>query len=346
VKGGVRAGTSGPLDISITVVSIRREEREYQVKVLPLYVIMPTVNRRCLLARTLSSLASCALPARYVCTFVVENGSHRVAEAILQGQPSGLRIRYLHEGVANKSIALNRVLGELDEGMLLFLDDDVRISWDWLLAYEEATRNHSPFNFYGGPIGVDYDVPPPHWLLNYLPRSARGWSLPPGTTAVRGPEFLGFNWAASVHDLRRVGGFDIHRGPGAVTGAVGQETQMQVKLLQAGGVGQYVPNARVWHFVPAERCSPSWALQRTYREGVTSGMEMADDSRALFGVPRWIWLELSKRWVRASWQRLLFGNAHSFVSWRDYWNLRGVARGMRIQHLHQRAAVNPIPDGV
>jgi GT2 family glycosyltransferase len=84
--------------------------------------------------------------------------------------------------------------------------------------------------------------------------------------------FLGFNWAAFAEDLHAVGGFDYRKGPGSPTKSVGQETDMQERLLQAGRHGRYVPGAMVWHYVPRSRCSPDWALERAYRIGVQWGL--------------------------------------------------------------------------
>jgi hypothetical protein len=101
--------------------------------------------------------------------------------------------------------------------------------------------------------------------------------------------FLGFNWAAFVPDLLAVGGFDPLFGPGAATGSVGQEWTMQQRLLEAGHTGRYVPDAEVWHWVPRERCTPRWAFERMYRDGISRGLQdrAAGQSARLFGYPRW-----------------------------------------------------------
>ena len=136
--------------------------------------------------------------------------------------------------------------------------------------------------FFGGPTGVDYEQEPPAWLKSFLPTSALGWEWPGPGDVVNKAAFLGFNWAAFARDIRAAGGFDANRGPGSPTGSTGQETDMQRRLLAAGLSGLYVPEARVWHYIAADRCSPDWAIARNYRQGVEHGKQRALDD----GLPR------------------------------------------------------------
>ena len=63
---------------------------------------------------------------------------------------------------------------------------------------------------------------------------------------------------------------------------------MQRRLLAAGLTGIYVPEARVWHYIPADRCSPDWAIERNYRHGVEHGRQRAFDRPAVAGLPLWV----------------------------------------------------------
>ena len=47
---------------------------------------------------------------------------------------------------------------------------------------------------------------------------------------------------------------------------------MQRRLVTAGLKAVCVPQALVYHWVPRERCSPEWALERAYRNGIRSGL--------------------------------------------------------------------------
>lgn len=237
-----------------------------------LSVLIPTAGDRLdLLKRSLESLAKCDRPSIYRETVIIENGGKRGVEDIVRPFTASLDARYLFDPMGNKSNALNTALKSMGEGLIILLDDDVRLSPGVLQDYAKAAHGMESGLFFGGPCEVDFEVPPPAWLLPHLPSSARGWRLEPGQ--VLGQRcFLGFNWAAFAGDLRRAGGFDPARGPGAAIPS--QETEMQERLRRHGNVGRYVPDALVWHYVAADRCTPQWVVKRHHRRCVGKIAEM------------------------------------------------------------------------
>src|SRR5690606_15592913 len=122
-------------------------------------------------------------------------------------------------------------LATIGEGLVVFFDDDVRLDPAVLAHYATAAEGLDGGVFFGGSFGVDYEKPPPQWLLPLLPFSARGMDL---KSKDRLWEYLGFNWAAFATDIRGLGGFDPNFGPGSPTGATGQETTMQHQMDEAG----------------------------------------------------------------------------------------------------------------
>lgn len=236
-----------------------------------LLLLIPSHDREGLLERTLESLAVGHLPPQLRRVVVAENGGKLGAEALVTRFQSRLPVEYRYTEMGNKSRALNEALAEASEDWVVFHDDDVRIGPRSLAAYCEVLKDHQAGVFLGGWCGVDYESPPPGWLLHYLPSSAKGWSLGKQVREFNTPEALGFNWAAAIPDLKRVGGFNEERGPG--TFSRGQERDMQVRLLRAGVSGLYVPQAEAWHWVPKSRCGPEWVLNRAGQMGAYHGME-------------------------------------------------------------------------
>jgi glycosyltransferase involved in cell wall biosynthesis len=262
-------------------------------------VVIPTHRRNDLLKRTLESVAACRLPEGFDQTIVVENGGQHGAEEVVRNAPVEARASYLYHEQGNKSEALNKVLERIDDGLFVFLDDDVRLDPGVIETYAQAAGENPGF-FYGGPTSVDYEATPPAWLTPYLPASARGWEFDGEGDVVSAPLMLGFNWAARARDLIEAGGFDASRGPGSPFGATGQESQMQRVLLARGILGKYLPSARVWHYVPADRCSIEWVINRKFRTGVQQGMNLNPAHGALLGVPNWA----VKRWLIANAKRV------------------------------------------
>lgn len=271
-----------------------------------LVIVIATAGRTGLLKRTLDSLAGCRLPQSHRQTIVVENGEPCGAADIVRNGAPVLKLRYLYEPVANKSQALNRALAELDDCLILFNDDDARFEEQTICRYHEAAQAAGSGCFFGGPVGCDYDAEPPAWLKEFLPNSALGWQLTNEQQIVERPIFLGVNWAAFARDLKNAGRFDPRKGPGSPTNSVGQETDMQKRLLERGLRGLYVPDAKVWHHVPASRCSIEWAQQRAYRSGVCIGLNGVLDDQFLGNYP------LVRQVAGSAW-RLCFTRNYSFV---------------------------------
>lgn len=254
-----------------------------------LFVLIATSNRATLLERTLHSLSECQAPDNFVGVIIVENGVAGNVAEIAHSFQDRLTVHYFYTPEANKSNALNIALREFPSSLLFFTDDDVRFHPDILSIYTQAATEHGTGSFFGGPMGVDYESEPPDWLKEYLPPSAVGWEMPPNRQPLHNTLFRGCNWAAFAQDLLALGGFDPNYGPGSKSGARGQESEMQRRLLQNGIEQIYLPQAMVWHYVPKNRCSTRWALRRAYQHGIESGLEQSlPAGHYWWGYPRWM----------------------------------------------------------
>lgn len=232
----------------------------------PLHIVIPTHGRPDLLKRTLDSLAECRIPDCLVRTIVIENGGTPGAEEVVAGLPERVKACYRFTPQGNKSWALNLALQEIEAGLVVFFDDDVRLAPHTLEAYVSAANQHGRGHFFGGPFGVDYQQEPPQWLKRYLTPCALGWEPTSDDWARTGmTDFYGCNWAVFAQDVIDVGGFDQDLGPSCV--ATGEESDMQIRLRATGLQPQYVSEAKVWHYVPTNRCSAEWALNRAYHTG-------------------------------------------------------------------------------
>jgi glycosyltransferase involved in cell wall biosynthesis len=291
-----------------------------------LVVLIPTSNRADLLQRTLDSLSQCRFPANYRGTVVVENGQRKVSESIALGYREALHLRYVYLPIGNKSLALNTVLEGLGDVLVVFFDDDIRVDPGILEAYAAAAEGVESGQFFGGPFDVDYVEPPPEWLKPFLPKAAVGWDPGPRPRWVeRGEAFLGFNWAAFSSDIRKLGGFSTDHGPGSPTNSVGQETEMEGRLMDNGIRGRYVPDARVWHFVPPQRCSKEFASSQTYRWGIQGGLGYSGSLLRLF-----------RRWFVTGFKSLMHVRSSNpaafFEPYMQYRRVSGLIRG-RFIHL-------------
>lgn len=246
-------------------------------------LVIPTHKRTDHLALLLDSVVALAQPELLDAVWVVENGS-AVARALTESYADRLPIRYHHFSEGNKSKALNEVLPKLDPACpTVNLDDDVLLPPNLLRGYAEAIRQFGPGHYYGGPTTVRYEVDPDPQLVPWMPVSNRGFRLPHDRpTAVGRKTFLGCNWVSFPADVRAVGGYSTAYGPGAKSGARGQETDMQYRLAEAGVTAVYVPGEPVSHWVPAKCVTEKWVLDRVEKTAMQRGKREGTLSKRVY----------------------------------------------------------------
>jgi glycosyltransferase involved in cell wall biosynthesis len=252
-------------------------------------ILIATAGQSDLLCRTLDELVACDKPESFAGVVLVENGGEPTASDLEQTYKELLKLQYHFEPMGNKNRALNRGLSSIKSGLVVLFDDDVRIDPQTLMAYQAASERFPESAFFGGHCQCDYEVPPADYLAALLPYSAKGWSL--STDApIDLPHALGFNWAIRAEAVIELGGFIEDRGPGTAV-CVGDEYQMQKRLIQKFGPGRFVEDAKVWHNVPISKCNDTWLIKRGYDYGVAKAMDDRDDGAAA-RVPSWAWRRL------------------------------------------------------
>ena len=256
-------------------------------------VAIATCGRQTLLRRTVEHLVKAGIREAGATVVIAENGGSTWARPLAAEYKSHCKIEYISLKKRGKTHALNAVVNNYRTSFIWFLDDDVRVTKDAVLAYRRVFEaGLVGREFYGGPLGIDCEQPPEHWLRQYLPRSATGWNKYEGNNATNA-FFLGANWAAWAADLLKCGGFDEHLGPGRT--GVGDEEDVQRKLIATGLNPVYLENAMVYHWVPRDRCSPRWVLRRAFNMGRLEGSRIDFSCPLLFGRPRWMFREAAVR---------------------------------------------------
>lgn len=253
-------------------------------------VLIATHKRASFLERVLRDLAAAPLPEEVREIRVLENGGRDDTEALCDRFASRLPVRYQFVEEPGKSNALNVGLDATEADFIVLFDDDIRVEPDCLSAFVQAAGRHGPGHYFGGPVAPEYEAEPPaEWLRPWLTTCVVGWDL--GEEEQPHDEFLGANWAAFREDLLEAGGFTKGLGPDARYRTMGQEVDMQQRLLEHGCTGIYVPGAKVQHWVPARQCTLGWVRDRWRKQSLSKVLlEPAySDAPRLGGVPRFVW---------------------------------------------------------
>ena len=137
--------------------------------------------------------------------------------------------------------------------------------------------------------------------------------------------------------------FDPEVGPSGGDYAMGSETDLTVRLGEAGFKVWFCPEAVVEHFIRAHQIEPKWILERairfgrgTYRRRLQRQVERP---RLWFGVPRYLYRQIAAQALRYSWA-VVFRRRGSF---RERWALRRLL-GCAIQaRQHYSNPTRPLP---
>lgn len=259
---------------------------------MKLSVAICTWNRATLLGATLNQMLSIRAPSSSWELIVVNNNSSDDSDVVLESFASRLPLRCLIESKPGLSNARNAAVEAATGDYVIWTDDDVLVSRDWLVAYERAFRKWPEAAVFGGPIRPCFEGTPPAWLFAV-------WQDVSNAFAVRdlGAEVIsldgrsaipyGANFAVRLAEQRKCL-YDPDLGRKLKRGYLGEEVAVIRSVLDAGNVGWWVPDASVEHFIPRERQTLEYIRNYYELSGRTKQKLDPDNGPTLFGQPRWV----------------------------------------------------------
>lgn len=243
-----------------------------------------TYNRCDELDKTLQSLTMCEdelVDGDQI--LIIDNNSNDQTKEVVLGFKDRLPITYLFEAKQGLSAARNKGLSEFSNPVLVFIDDDITISKNFIKTYRQVFLTHPEYYFFGGPIAVDWGEKQPRWyksedlpMINGLIGS---YSLGAQDKQYNSSSLLpyGANFAVRRQAIQSVGDFDVELGVNGKQIGRGEETDYFHRVLNKGFDGLYVANAKVFHRFQVERIT----LLYLYRYGLQKGTAavLLDDAR-------------------------------------------------------------------
>jgi len=242
-------------------------------------VLICTNNRADLLAETLDCLAlSRTNELRWNVIVVDNNSTDRTFEVVTSRMTNyPVPLRYVFEPRQGKSNALNTGLAQTDAAIIVFTDDDVRVSEGWL---EAACRPMLPasgdpsVDYTGGPVLPIWEQPCPSWLDDtrsdlWGTLAILDYGSHPFIFEDRRRVPLGANMAVRRALIDRIGGFDPELGRRG-NSLLGQEqAEFFCRARAIGARGMYVPEMSLHHHVPARRLTRDYFHEWWYWKGVS-----------------------------------------------------------------------------
>ena len=241
---------------------------------LRLSLIIATYNRSASLIRALESVAQQNAPASEWECVVINNNStddtqERFAEFVV-AHPD-LNIRMVTELRQGLSFARNRGIRESEAEYIAIIDDDERISPDFITSYISLFDSTPDAVAAGGPIVAEYPSGRPRWMSHFTERPVAN-TMYFGDKVREFPEGRipgGGNMAIRRSAVRRYGVFDTSLGYVGESLVGGEESDLFERLRIAEAKYYYVPTAVMYHIIPPEKLTANYLSRLSYNIGVS-----------------------------------------------------------------------------
>jgi glycosyltransferase involved in cell wall biosynthesis len=256
-------------------------------------VIICTWNRSALLDQTLATMHKLKAPGVDWELVVVNNNCTDDTDAVVARHAGALPIRRLFETTPGKSFAANRAVCESAGELLLWTDDDVLVDPEWLREYATAAQEHPDVMFFGGQVEPWFSIEPPRWIRRNLDTLANIYALRrmgPLTRPIEKSEYpYGVNMAFRRQAFQGMS-FDTQMGPKGSTRVGDEDIALIDQFRKLDYRGLWLANARLHHYIPAERLTSAYVWEYYLRYGRLAGRlngNHREGEKLLFGMPRW-----------------------------------------------------------
>jgi glycosyltransferase involved in cell wall biosynthesis len=260
---------------------------------------------------------------------VVDNGSTDETQETVRKFAEILPIFSVKEPVAGLSRARNKGVEHASGRYIIWTDDDIVVSRDWLKSYASAFARLPEVIVFGGRIVPRLEGETPAWFADNLDalasllgvRDFGDAELPLSSSQGRIP--YGGNFAVrSVEQRHHLFDPELGVAPGRDRG--GEETTVIAQLLSIGE-GRWIPDSKVYHMIPPESQTINYLIRFYGRHGATDAHEgHYEDCQTFMGFPRFVLKRLVKQFILYKMSRVLSPSA----IWLNHLKLYAYDRGI------------------
>jgi glucosyl-dolichyl phosphate glucuronosyltransferase len=173
--------------------------------------------------------------------------------------------RSLVEKKYGKSNALNSAIAAARGDILAFTDDDVLCAPDYLQGIRTVFSQHTADGVQGRVL-LDCEGGHPDWLDRYLGLTV-GWRDDGGQVTDLDGTLCGTNMVLRAEVFRKISGFRPDLGPGPGLIGMGEDTELSLRMRQAGCRLLYAPQILIRHCLPRNRLTKGFIRKRFFRQG-------------------------------------------------------------------------------
>lgn len=236
-------------------------------------IVIATYRRPGMLADTLRSLLTMRFPSRcHIETIVVDNDpeatSREVVEQLRPTCEHCFHLRYVHEPRKGLSYARNRGIEEARGEVLLFLDDDVFVATDWLVAHLDCLQRTGAACV-GGRTLVHWEGEPDP-VLRACEREIVAVDFGDADMELNGCRLPGGGNAAFPRSVFAQGlRFATELGRVGTVLLSGEDTELMTRLRRNGGRLWYCSRAVMYHRTGGDRLTAAYIVRQKYWFGVS-----------------------------------------------------------------------------
>ena len=172
--------------------------------------------------------------------------------------------RQVREPLAGKCRAQNAAIGAAQGSVLVFFDDDVEVTPEWLTVAAEFFQRQE-FDAMQGPILMPPEMEHNEELLRAQRRfrTINFVKYDPDLKELK--TLTGANMAVRREVFARIGNFNEELGPGR--SGISEDVEFAQRLLRSGGRIGYEPRAGVYHRVDWSRLTEEFFRRRHEQQG-------------------------------------------------------------------------------
>ncbi len=299
-------------------------------------VVLATYKRPELLDITLKSFSQMGNDDLKWDLWIVDNAGDPETESVVKSWQDELPLHYLIETKTGKNNALNRAIPEVQGQLVVFTDDDIIASTDWLMQMWEGLQRWPDHYVFGGKITAEWFGKVPFWGVEHpLNLSLFALHSPSEVERPYFDDFLPFGPNMAVKRTIFNKGFRFNPNVGPTNSSIylmGSETEFLKRLKNAGFLPVFLPRAVVKHQIRADQLSDSWLDKRNFRIGMRYSSQEKNLDKAMLSCQRFLWKQLAICISEQYYYKAIGDKIKIFETQCKLWRLRGRIYGERRFH--------------
>ena len=234
-----------------------------------LTVLIATRNGAQTLPKAMNAYCQLQTPVGAWKLVIVDNGSTDSTKEIIHSFVDRLPLTYLFESSKGKNAALNAGLASVEGDLVVLTDDDTLPRADWLIQIRRAADSHPSFSMFGGTVVPHWEIRPEEWIPAWVPLGpVFSITDPSWKEGPMSPGFVfGTNMAIRAEIFESGYQFDVRIGPRGRNYPMGSETELTLRLANAGFKAWHCKQAVVEHIIRKFQMNRGWILGRALKFG-------------------------------------------------------------------------------